>query len=1022
MENNWYTPDKSDARTASPGGRARALAVRLLTFALLLLLLPLLSQAQANREISGKVTDGTGTGLPGVTVLVTGTAIGTSTGADGGFTLQAPATATSLTVSFIGYAKQTVSITGKSTVAVTLKDDAQALGDVVVVGYGTVRKQDLTGAVSALGPKDFNKGTFTSPDQLLQGRASGVQITQNSGQPGGASTINIRGNSAVTGTGQPLYVVDGVPLDGRSSQPGLNTAFGDSPNGNPLNFLNPNDIESIDVLKDASATAIYGSRAAYGVVIITTKKGKVGEARLDVGLSGGFSHILRRIDVLNADQYRQALTYYGAPAANDKGLSNDALGAIIRTAPVQNYNAAVSGGTENGRYRLSVGYLDQQGIVKKTGFEKYNVNFSSNLKFLESKKLGLDINVIATQTRSQLAPITNNGDFRGSLIGQALQWNPTDSLYSANGQPVSRLGSTTINPVAQQEYYNDNSRVTTMLASFSPYYKLTDWLTYRALVAATYNTGIRRTSIDQRLNIQDYQQVGYAAIGTNELLTQQMTHTLSADRKLTSDLNLNAVVGYEYQRFENSGSNLSGRGPVTTAGVPIGFGTYGLDYTNYLQFANPSGRNISSFVDPVSELQSVFGRAILNYKQRYLLTATLRADGSTKFGDNNKYGYFPSVSAAWDISQESFFKAGVVNQLKARISYGRTGNQEFPAGSARSQFAFPANTSNGALNQITNANPDLKWQSDEQYDVGLDAAFFNNRLTLTADYFYKRTTDLLYPNIPGYPAAPGGSSVLWQNLPGVITNKGLELLVGVTAVDNTDFSLNFNGNATFVRNNVSGLNSALIIQTGTLNGQGLSGVLAETIQNGQPINGFRLPVFNGINPTTGLYNEFGPAQYAGNPNPTTLVGLSASVRYKKLSVTANMNGVFGNKIYNNTFNSVLNVSQIRGGRNISLAEFQSGVKESLSNAVTPSTRYLESGNYAKLRNVTLSYAVGDIAGVFKGASVYVIGQNLALITNYRGFDPEVNTNKANGVVPSAGIDYTGYPSARTFTFGVNFSL
>lgn len=1022
MSNNWYKRYNLYEQPAPQrAGQTKPALAKLLAFVLLVLLFPLLSQAQTTRAITGKVVDSKAVGLPGVTVIVPGTSVGASTGSDGTFQLQVPSTATALSFSFIGYATQKVSITDKSSVQVTMQDDAQALSDVVVVGYGTVRKSDLTGAVSALGPKDFNKGTFTSPDQLIQGRASGVQVTQNSGEPGGAATIKIRGNSAVTGTGQPLYVVDGVPLDGRSAQPGLNTTFGDSPASNPLNFLNPNDIESIDVLKDASATAIYGSRAAYGVVIITTKRGKVGEARLDIGASGGVSNILRRINVLNADQYRQALTYYGAPATNDKGQNNDPLGAILRTAPIQNYNAAVSGGTENGRYRLSVGYLDQQGIVKKTGFEKYNATFSTNLKFLESKRLGLDINVIATQTRSQLAPITNNGDFRGSLIGQALQWNPTDSLYGANGQPISRIGSTTINPVAQQDYYNDNSRVTTMLASFSPYYKLTDWLTYRALVATTYNTGIRRTSIDQRLNIQDYQQVGYAAIGTSELQTQQMTHTLSADKKITTDLNLNAVVGYEYQRFENSGSNLSGRGPVNTiTGAPIGFGTYGLDYTNYLQFSNPSGRSISTFVDPVSELQSFFGRAILNYKQRYLFTATLRADGSTKFGDNEKYGYFPSASAAWDISQESFFKSKSVNLLKARISYGRTGNQEFPAGSARSQFAFQSN--NGGINQTTNFNPALKWQSDEQYDAGLDMAFFNNRLTLTADYFYKRTTDLLYPNIPGYPAAPGGSSVIWQNLPGVITNKGLELLAGVTAVDNANFGLNFNANATFVQNNVSGLNQSLIIQTGALNGQGLSGVLTETIQNGQPINGFNLPIYNGINPTTGLYNEFGPAQYAGNPNPTALLGLSTSIRYKKLSLSANFNGVFGNKIYNNTFNSVLNVSQIRGGRNIALAEFQSGVKESLSNAVTPSTRYLESGNYVKLRNVTLSYALGDIAGVFKGASVYAIGQNLFVITNYRGFDPEVNTNKSNGVVPSTGIDYTGYPSARTLTFGINFSL
>lgn len=812
-----------------------------------------------------------------------------------------------------------------------------------------------------------------------------------------------------------------MPLDGRSARPGLNTAFGDSPGSNPLNFLNPADIESINILKDASATAIYGSRAAYGVVIITTKKGKSGEARVDVNVSGGFSNIMRRIKVLDADEFRQALTYYDAPPTNDRGMSNDALGAILRTAAVQNYNAAISGGSENARYRLSLGYLNQQGILKKTGFEKYSTNFSTNMKFLNSKRLGADINIVASQFREQLAPVTNNGDFRGSLVGQALQWNPTDSLYSANGQPVSRLGSTTINPVATQQYYNDNSRVTTALVSLSPYYNFTDWLTYRALISANYSTGIRRTSIDQRLNIADYQRLGYAAISNNELLTQQMTHTLNFNKKVGENFNVTALLGYEYQQFSNSGSNLSGRGPVnTTTGAPIGFGTYGLDYTNYLQFSNPSGRSISSFVDPVTQLQSYFGRATLNYKERYLLTATLRADGSTKFGSNNRYGYFPSISAAWDISQESFMKVDAINQLKVRVGYGRTGNQEFPAGSSQSQFVFQQN--NGGLGQTTNANPDLKWQSDEQYDAGLDVALFNNRLTLTADYFYKRTTDLLYPNIPGYPAAPGGNSVIWSNLQGAIVNKGVELLLGVTAVDNTLVGLSFNANATFVKNRVSGLPNTLIIQTGTLSGQGLSGVTIETIQNGQPLNGYYLPTYNGINASTGLYNEFGPAGYAGNPNPTTLAGLSMNARLAKLSLVANFNGVFGNMIYNNTFNSVLNVSQIRAGKNISLDEYKTGVKESLSNAVTPSTRYLESGNYVKLSNLTLSYAFGDLGSNFKGINVYATGQNLFLITKYRGFDPEVNTNKASGVVPSAGIDYTGYPSARTFTFGVNFSL
>jgi len=1014
MRNTSYSPPFAYEQPAARSALGRKLL-------LLTLFLPLAGHAQTAREVSGKVTDASGAGLPGVTVLVTGTSVGASTGADGDFRLQVPATATSLTVSFVGYAKQTVDITGRNTVTVALKDDAQALGDVVVVGYGTARKEDLTGAISTLGPKDFNKGTFTSPDQLIQGRTSGVQITQNSGQPGGASTIRIRGNSAVTGTGQPLYVVDGVPLDGRSARPGLTTSAGDSPDSNPLNFLNPADIESLTVLKDASATAIYGSRAAYGVVLITTKRGKVGEPKFDFGVSGGFSTIMRRIKVLDASQFREAIGYYGLDAKQlDLGQNNDPLGAILQTGPLQNYSGAVSGGSESARYRLSLGYLDQKGIVKKTGFQKYTANFVTNAKFLESKRLGVDVNITASQSREQLAPITNNGDYRGSLIGQALQWNPTDKLYNDDGTPFVRQGQV-INPVAQQQYYNDNSRVTTALASISPYYKFTDWLEYRALFATNYSTGIRRTSIDQRLNIQDYMNLGYAAVSTTELQTQQMTHTLNFNKKIVSDLNLNALVGYEYTKFNYSGTGLSGRGPVNSDGSPIGFGTYGLDYTNYLQYSNPSGRQISSFVDPVTQLQSFFGRAILNYKDRYLLTATLRADGSTKFGDNNKYGYFPSVSAAWDISQEDFIKGKyeALNQLKLRVGYGRTGNQEFPAGSARSQFVFQAN--NGGLVQTTNANPNLKWQSDEQYNAGIDVALFNNRLTLTADYFYKRTTDLLYPNIPGFPAAPGGSSVIWQNLNGIIVNKGVELLAGVTAVDNDHFGISFNANATFVHNNVTGLPNALIIQTGTLSGQGLSGVLSETIQNGQPLNGFYLPTYNGINAGTGLYNDFTPASYVGNPNPTTIAGLSATFRVAKLSLITNFNGIFGNKIYNNTFNSVLNVSQIRAGKNISLSEYQ-GVKESLANAVTPSTRYLESGNFVKLSNVTLSYALGDLGKVFKGASIYAIAQNVFVITKYRGFDPEVNTNKSSGVVPSAGIDYTGYPSARTFTFGVNFSL
>lgn len=1017
MSNDWYKHFKlPEQPAATPAGSIQLRLMRVLMLGILFIWLPLLSQAQANRSISGKVVDAQAAGLPGVTVLVPGTSVGTSTGGDGTFQLSVPDAATTLTFSFVGYSTQQVDIAGKTMVQVTMKEDAQGLSEVVVVGYGSVRKSDLTGAVSTVTEKDFNKGTFTSPDQLLQGRASGVQITNVSGQPGGAASIKIRGSSAVTGSGQPLYVVDGVPLDGRSARPGFSTgALGDGTDSNPLNFLNPSDIASIEVLKDASATAIYGSRAAYGVVLVTTKRGQTGQARLAVSASTGISSIRNRFGVLNADQYRQAITRYGASASADKGGSSDGLGAILQKGLVQNYTVALSGGNDNARYRVSVGYLDQQGIIRKTDFKKYSANLATNFTFLDSKKLGLDLNLTTSQYREQLAAITNNAGYRGSLIGQALQWNPTENLRKPDGSLNIQQGDI-VNPLAASELYDDNSRVSTILASVSPYYKFTDWLEYRLLVSANYGAGVRRTAIGQDLNISEFQGKGYAAIGTNELLTQQITNTLNFNRKIAGDLNLNALLGYEYTKFDNSGIRLNALGD----GANGGFGNFGLDYTNYLQYSNPTTRSISSFIDPSTALQSVFGRAILNYRERYLLTATLRRDESSKFGSNFRTGYFPSFSAAWDVSQEDFFKFDKLSQFKLRAGYGRTGNQEFPAGSSQEQFVLGFDNV-PTQGQLTNGNKDLKWQADTQYNFGVDLGFLDGRFGLTVDYFNKTTTDLLYPTSPIQPAAPG-SVVTWKNLDGKIVNKGVEAALTSRIIDNDRFGLNFNVNATFIRNNVSGL--AGVIQTGQLNGQGLSGVNSEVIQSGHPLNAFYLQQFVSIDPTTGQasYVDNGRLQFVGDPNPKTLFGAGLTARYRKLSLIANATGVSGNLIYNNTLNSIGNVGQIGAGKNIALSNFESPVVESLSNRLTASSRFLEKGDYLKLSNLTLSYAFGDLGKTFKGASIYAIGQNLFVITKYTGFDPEVNTNKSVNGVPSAGIDYAGYPTARIFTFGVNFSL
>jgi TonB-dependent starch-binding outer membrane protein SusC len=1043
MDNNWYKRYKSYEQAAAQAGRLPMALLKAMLFGALFILLPLLSQAQTARTVTGKVADEQSGGLPGVTVLVTGTTIGTSTTGDGTFQIDVPATATSLTFSYIGYTAKTVDITGKTSVQTTLKSDAQALGDVVVVGYGTARKQDVTGAVAVIGEKDFNRGTFTSPDQLLQGRVSGVQVSNNSGQPGGPSTIRIRGNSAVTGTGQPLYVIDGVPLDGRTARPGLvaSADVGDGADSNPLNFLNPDDIETFTVLKDASATAIYGSRAAYGVVLITTKKGQSGAPALSVGASTGFSTLLRRPEFLNASQFREAVTYYNVPvqgpvgsAGNpDKGGDVDALDEILRTGYLQNYNVAMSGGGETGRYRLSLGYLDQQGIIRKTGFKKYSANLSTNFQFLESKKLGVDINIATSQFREELANITTNAGFRGSLIGQALQWNPTRPLRFTSGANAGALDieESIVNPLAASEYFNDQSRVNTILASLAPSYRFTDWLQYRMLLSVSYNSGERRTSIDQRLiSYPGLLDQGFAAISNNELVTQQMVHTLNFNKAIATDLNLNAVLGYEYTKFANQGFGISAYGnpDPLIKGFGGSLGTFGLDYTNYLQASATGNRRVTSFIDPSSALQSYFGRAILNFKERYVLTATLRRDESSKFGSDFRVGYFPSFAAAWDLSQESFFPAEKLSQLKLRAGYGLTGNQEFPAGSAQGRFSF---NDNGAQAPLNAANPKLKWQSDAQFNVGVDVGAFDNRLTFSADYFNKTTTDILFPTVPVQPAPPV-QTIQWRNLDGKIVNKGVEMALTTALVRNEQVDVGFNVNATFIRNEVSELVGAPIV-TGAINGQGLSGAVSQRIQNGQPINAFYLEQYRGINEQgTSNYvrvdGTVGPdgaraLAFVGSPNPTTLLGLGANARYGKLSLIANMTGAFGHYIYNNTLNAFGNVGQIGGQKNIALSTFENSVKESTGNAGSASTRYLEKGDFLKLSNLTLAYGFGNLGSFVKGARVYVTGQNLLVFTGYDGFDPEVNTIKREAnQVPSAGIDYLPYPSARTFTLGVNFNL
>ena len=980
--------------------RLASLVIILLAFSLSLL-------AQT-KTVTGRVTDDQGQGLQGVTVTVKGTNTATQTDNNGAFTIVAPENGT-LVFSSVGYTAREANIQGRNTVDVSMVTQTAALQEIVVIGYGTARRKDVTGAVGSVSAKDFNKGIQTAPDQLIQGKVAGVQVVNNSGAPGGATTVRIRGNSSVRTGSQPLYVIDGVPLDGRTARPSVDvgSGVGQTPNANPLNFISTSDIASIDILKDASATAIYGSRGANGVVIITTKKGQSGTPRIDVSASAGISNVLKEYDILNGDEYRKALQDYGLPATNNFGGNEDAFDAITRTAFTQNYNVAIGGGNDNGRYRLSAGFLDQEGVVEKTGFKKYSVNLTSSYKFLENKKLSIDFNVLASHNTEEIAPISNNAGFEGSLIGHALQWNPTRPLRKANDSLDILYGSTTVNPLAMSEAYDDKADVTGILASISPAYKLTNDLEYRLLYSINRSVGVRKTQIASFINLPDIEGKGFAVDADNELTTQLFTQTLSYNKQLNTNLGLNAVVGYEYQKFDFKGSTTKARG------FQAGF----IPYTNYLQNSSQDSRDISSFADPISKLQSFFGRVSGNFRDRYLLTATLRADGSSKFGENNRYGYFPSFAAAWNISNEEFFNPAFIDNLKLRLGWGQTGNQEFPAGSAQERYGF----SQGAIFQDNVANPDLQWENSTTYNAGIDFSVMQGRLTGSIDYFNKKTKDLLF-NFNAIQPAPAVK--YWINLDGEVVNKGWEVALNGLLVRNANIAWNLGVNASFLDNELKNYNGPVVL-TGEISGQGVSGATVQRLENGQPLNAFYVREFLGIDKTTGksTYTDDGNSfHFIGDPNPDVLLGISTDFSYRKLTVTVNMNGAFGHKIYNNTLNSVIPISNLNGGRNIASSLVGGDTKESLTNALTTSSRYLEKGNYMKLGNATLSYNIGNLGNTLRNFNVFLTGQNLFIITDYEGFDPEVNTDKARDGVPSFGIEYIPYPTARSFLLGVNFSL
>lgn len=981
------------------------------------------SFAFAQRTLSGMVTDAdSNEPLVGASVVITGTTKGTLTDIDGKYTLSdVPKDATTITVSFTGYANLTVPLGSSNVIDVKLKGGS-ILDEVVVVGYGTVKKSDATGAVTAISEKDFNKGVITSPEQLLQGRAAGVQITQNGGEPGGGINIRVRGTSSVNGGNNPLYVIDGVPLSGDNSTPEGNTpGLGNSSPRNPLNYLNPNDIEKIDVLKDASATAIYGARGANGVVLITTKRGKKGAGTLDYSYSLGASKITKKYDLLSADEFAKAV-----PASN-LGGKTDWQDVVLQTGLTNNHNISYGGGSDKGSYRFSFGYMDQEGIFKQSGFTRYSARFNGDQKFLDDK-LTVGVNITAANTTDRAVPITNDAGFGGDLLARMLVSNPTLSIYKYNNSTTLNCDTCTFNqpssnseanPAAILRYNKDVTNTLRTNGNVYAEYKIVDGLTFRTVLGFDKSLSQRKSATSPLLNNDNNLTVkGSAIFASLELDNSLWDNYLTYTKKL-GNVDFTGLLGYSYQSFGRAGDGSRMVGFPTSAEF-----LSSIDY-QINNAASAAKSVVTNSFKTKDELQSQFARINLGYQDKYLFTASVRRDGSTRFAPDKQYGIFPSFAFKWRLIQEGFIPKNIFSDLGVRLGYGVTGNQDIPHNLYSQRYRY-ANSGinnsgdvvNGGYGQVANNSAALQWESTKQTNIGLDFGFLNNRLTGSVDYYEKHTDNLLFQiEGDGSKAASGE----WRNLKADVQNKGVELNLNFVAVDSKDFRWNIAGNIASNHNLVKDLAGAY--NTGTINGQGLSGAFAQQIIAGQPLGAFFIRRANGFD-ANGLskYVDGNDAQILVGQSglPTLNAGLTNSFSYKGVDLSIFFNGVFGNYIYNNTANAFFTQGSLQNGRNTTRDVVGNG--ESAANAPEPSTRFLEKGDFVRLGNLSLGYNLPIKSDKIKSLRLFVSGQNILTFTSYTGQDPEVNTNKAINGIPSFGIDYTAYPRAKTWTVGANVSF
>jgi TonB-linked SusC/RagA family outer membrane protein len=970
-------------------------------------------------QVSGKVTAaGSGEALPGVTILLEGTGTGTSTDVDGQYSLQVSSPESVLIYSYIGYVTKKVKVGNRATLAVELEVDTKSLDEVVVVGYGTVKKSDLTGSLSQVKGKELNAFPATNVLQALSGRAPGVQVVQNTGAPGGAVSVRIRGANSIQGSNEPLYVVDGFPMSG----------------SNPT-ILNNSDIESMEILKDASATAIYGSRGANGVILITTKRGKSGKTTVDVETSYSMQSLRKKMDLMNATEFA---TFYNRVAAND-GLparfTQSEIGAmgkgfdwqdfVFRKAPMQNHNITVSGGNEKTQFSVAGSIFKQDGIVKNSGYDRYSLRAGVNHDI--SKKLSVSYN--ATLSRIRRDDQNSAGaDRGGSLIGGTLSAYPTLTPTNANGSnrvlaTAYPWGSNTImNPV---NYFNETSNTT-----FSNKVLANTALTYKPFPSLSVRIMGGVESSDDRTDT--YTTLGYVASqGNAGVSTSQQLSLLNENTvtyaKTIGDHSITAVAGFTFQNFRNTSLGGSGSGFLSDVSQSYNLGaaaTPGIPSSGY----------------SLAVLMSYIGRVNYSWKGKYLATASFRTDGSSRYSVGNKWGYFPSGALAWRVSEEEFLKnSSWISDLKLRAGWGTTGSQAIDPYTTLNQLSSGKTVFGDALFTTfapgTRLPGNLRWETTEQTDIGIDAGLLNNRLRVTIDYYIKNTRDLL--NTVSLPSSLGFISTI-QNV-GSIQNKGLEFSADANIL-NGDFKWDLSGNIAFNRNKVKKLYGGKDVLGAAYNVTLVNDVV-NILREGQPMGSFYGYVEKG-------YDDKGKIQYVdnngdgsinaldktiiGNPNPDFIYGFNSSMSYKGFDLTVFFQGSYGNDLFN--LSSVNNTLDYGFGLNMPREVYLNHWTPTNTNAKYPvlsrsvstfvSDRFVENGSFLRLRNIQLAYNIPVQTWGVKGIrnmQLYASGQNLLTFTKYSWWDPEVNSKGGSNSV-NQGIDHHTYPTAKSVTIGIRASF